>query len=137
MSFLSSINNTSVPKLTNPKGFKRICGAMQSFVEINPNEIPILRNGKQIEFQGFENEDNKEAGIYKAYHVARVKNGVPNPKERPVLRLPWSITFNLKLYDNDIVSEQYLRTAIDKGGLLLGLGTFRGSYGKFVVEKWE
>jgi len=73
-------------------------------------------------------------------HVARVKKGnlsVPNPKERPVLSLPWNIEFDMTLLETNELSENVLRKLFEVGGLAIGLGTFRGVFGKFVVDKWE
>ena len=43
-------------------------------------------------------------------------------------------TFSLEIRPNQ---EHEVKTLFEEGGLAVGLGTFRGVYGKFVVDKWE
>ena len=136
MSFLSAKNTTSVAKIVGGKSWSKICDATLSYVSIQPMLIPILREGYPIIFHGFIDGRDEAAGISVHRSVARLKGGIPNPKERPVLDLPWSITFKLALYKNSEIDETYLQTAFAKGGISLGLGTFRGVFGKFVVESW-
>lgn len=137
LSFLSAKNTTSVAKLVGGKAYKGTADAMLSYVTINPQFIPITRNGQPIVFNYFTNGRDDEAGIYVHRSVARLDKGIPNPKERPVVELPWELEFNLCLIKNDVVDETLLQTAFIKGGLALGLGTFRGLFGKFRVEAWD
>lgn len=99
--------------------------------------IPILRDGEPIVFNGFKDGYDDVAKIYIHYSVARLKGGIPNPKVRPVVELPWSITFKLLLFKNTDIDETFLQTAFVKGGVSLGLGTFRGVFGKYTVDSWE
>lgn len=137
LSFLSAKNTTSVSKLVGGKTYKATADAMLSYVQINPQYVPITRNGQPIEFNGFVNGRDDEAGVYVHRSVARLDKGIPNPKERPVIELPWEMEFSLRLIKNDTVDETLLQTAFVKGGLALGLGTFRGLFGKFAVIAWE
>lgn len=137
MSFLSAKNTTSVAKMIGGKSWSKICDALLSYVQISPMFVPIERDGKPIVFTGFKNGRDEIAKIFVHYSVARLKGGIPNPKERPVIELPWSVSFDLKLYKNSDVDETFLQTAFVKGGLSVGLGTFRGVFGKFTVESWE
>ena len=41
--------------------------------------------------------------------VARLKEGVTNPKERPTLPLPWSLNFTLKIFPNKEIKEQEIK----------------------------
>ena len=136
-SFLSAKNTTSVAKLVGGKSYKATADAMLSYVQIEPRDIPLLRDGVPITFNGFVDGYDKAARISVNYAVARLDKGIPNPKERPLVELPWALEFTLRLFRNDMIDETLLRTAFIKGGLALGLGTYRGLYGKFVVEKWE
>jgi hypothetical protein len=77
------------------------------------------------------------SGVYTHYAVARLDKGIPNPKERPVLPAPWAITFTLTLFPNDEIREQEILNLFEQGGIAIGLGTFRGVFGKFTVETWE
>lgn len=53
------------------------------------------------------------------------------------MELPWDITFTLRMFKNDEFDETLLKTAFAKGGVAIGLGTYRGVFGKFTIEKWE
>lgn len=129
MSFLSAQNTESATKRLIGKSWRSTAKAALSFVNINPEWIPILNNGKPI------HKDSKQVTIHNA--VARLKDGVPNPKSRPVVHLPWSLEFVVTLYSNPDLSEPTLKRIFDEGGMCIGLGTYRGVYGKFIVEKWE
>jgi hypothetical protein len=109
-----------------------VAKAALSFVDIDPIEIPFMRNGKSIK--------RDESDLYIAFHVARMKKGmltIPNPKERPVLPLPWELSFNITLMDNPDLTESILKRLFYEGGISIGWGTFRGVYGKFEVSGWE
>lgn len=136
-SFLSAKNTGSVSKLIGGRGYKALADAMLSYVQIGPQEVVITREGQPIIFNGFVDGVDKEAGLYVHYSTARLANGVPNEKERPVLSAPWEIEFDLSLFKNSTVSETLLQDAFMKGGLAIGLGTYRGVFGKFMIDKWE
>lgn len=138
MSFLSAHNTNSAPKrLRDKRQYKDIANACLSFFEVKESLIPFTRNGKPIVFGEFSNDVDALSGVYVHYAVARLDKGIPNPKVRPVLPLPWKLTFNITLYDNDEIQEQEIINLFDEGGRALGLGTFRGLFGKFIVEKWD
>ena len=143
ISFLSAQNSISAPKRTLPaKTYKRIAQGCQSSVLIEsglegaPDYIPFLKDGEVVKVGAFETDRDPASGIYKAFHVARLKDGIPNPKERPVLPLPWELRFKLTYLENDDVSIPELHALFVKGGMTLGLGTYRGCYGKFEVAEW-
>lgn len=136
-SFLSAQNTTSVAKLLGGRGYKKLAMSMLAFVQLSPMTIPLCRDGEPIVFNGFVNDVDEEADIYVDRRVARLDKGVPNPKARPVVNLPWDLSFSLRLIKNDEVDETLLRQYFTKGGIALGLGTYRGLFGKFIVEKWE
>lgn len=138
MSFLSAHNTNSAPKrLRDARKFKQICNACLSFIQISPNFIPILRDGKQILFGKFDGDVDAGSGIYVHHAVARLDKGIPNPKERPTVPTPWEIAFELKIFPNKEIKEQEILNLFEDGGRALGLGTFRGVFGKFYVENWE
>jgi hypothetical protein len=150
MSFLSAHNTNSAPKrLRDKRKFKDICNACLSFVSIEPDFIPIVRGvefdedgtvtstGEPVRFGRLLDDRDPMSGIYIARHVARLDKGIPNPKERPVLPLPWALCFNLTLFPNREVKEQDILNLFEEGGRAIGLGTFRGPYGKFRVAAWE
>jgi hypothetical protein len=132
LSFLSAVNTESAPKRVIGRGYKEVCKAALSFVTISPFEIPIVRAGKKL--------NANKAGLTVHCAVARVMKGslaVPNPKERPMLDLPWAIEFDLELYETPELNEVLLKKLFEQGGVAIGLGTFRGVFGKFCVDKWE
>ena len=142
ISFLSAHNTNSAPKrLRDARTFKKTANACLSFVSIMQDFIPITANGKPIVFGKFDVVDgmevDKSTGIYVHCSVARLDKGIPNPKERPVVPCPWEVEFDLDLYPTREIQEQEIVNLFDEGGRALGLGTFRGVFGKFKVEIWE
>lgn len=139
MSFLSAHNTNSAPKrLRDKRKFKDIANACLSFVEIQEDFIPFIRDGKPIKFGKFDNNNHDPlSGTYIHRSVARLDKGIPNPKERPVLPVVWKIAFTLRVYPNKEIQEQEILNLFEEGGRALGLGTFRGLFGKFIVEQWD
>jgi hypothetical protein len=143
VSFLTAHNTNSAPKrLRDKREYKDIANACLSFTSVtghamSPNYIPLMRDGAPIRVGAFGEDREPSSGIYLHRAVARLDKGIPNPKERPVLPLPWSIEFTLDIYPNKEIKEQEIRNLVEEGGLAIGLGTFRGVFGKFVVETWE
>lgn len=138
MSFLSAHNTNSAPKrLRDKRKYKDIANANLSFVEIGPSFIPLLRKGKPITFGKLVDDVDATSGIYIHRSVARLDKGIPNPKVRPTLPAPWELTFELKIYPNKEIKEQEVLNLFEDGGRALGLGTFRGVFGKFIVSKWD
>ena len=141
-SFLSAHNTNSAPKrLRDKRAYKDICNACLSFVSIDGPEqskgyIPFLRKGKPITVGNFSADVDEQSGLYMHRSVARLDKGIPNPKERPVLPCPWELEFALTIYPNREIKEQEIKNLFDEGGLAIGLGTFRGVFGKFVVDSW-
>ena len=139
MSFLSATNTESAPKrFCDQRKYKLICSAIRGYTIIGPERIPITRNGKPIRFYGFDAEGyDAEAKVYIHHSVARLAKGIPNPKVRPTIELPWEMSFDLTMYPNDDVQESTIQGFFIDGGIAIGLGTYRGVYGKFEVSKWE
>ncbi len=144
VSFLSAHNTNSAPKrLRDKRAYKDICNANLSFSFIqsldpnNPEYIPFLRDGQPIEVGTFGAERDEKSGLYLHRAVARLEKGIPNPKERPVLPAPWSLQFKLTILPNREIKEQEIKNLIEEGGLAIGLGTYRGMFGKFEVSQWN
>jgi hypothetical protein len=132
MSFLSSQNTESATSRVLGKSWKAAGKAALSFVSIEPMDVPFTRNGKALTI------DN--AGLVVKDDVARIVKGklvVPSPKHRPVLNTPWELSFKVSLYNNPNLDIITLKRIFIEGGIAIGLGTFRGVYGKFHVAKWE
>ena len=142
LSFLSAHNTNSAPKrLRDKRAYKDIANACLSFVLIDgdpssPGNIPFLRNGKPITVGEFGEESDPVSGLYVHRSVARLEKGIPNPKERAVLPLEWQLRFRLTVLKNDEIKEQEVKNLIEEGGTAIGLGTFRGVFGKFEVTEW-
>jgi len=138
MSFLTATNTMSAPKrLLDQREYRKVCAAFQAFVLIKEDFIPFLRDGKPILFGILDGDRDPKSGIWIDRRVARLEKGIPNPKVRPVLGTPWELAFTLDLYENDEVQEDMLRRMFIDGGIAIGLGTFRGRYGKFAVSSWK
>lgn len=143
VSFLSAHNTNSAPKrLRDKRAYKDIANACLSFTSISgpaehPGYIPFLRNNEPIVTGKFSEDRDEASGIYLHRSVARLDKGIPNPKERPTLPLPWGVEFTLSIFPNKEIKEQEIRNLFEEGGLAIGLGTFRGVFGKFAVSHWE
>lgn len=138
ISFLSAQNTDSAPKrLLDPRKYKAFALACGSFVTIGPRMIPFLRDDQPIEFGKFVGDEDPESKVYIDRRVARLEKGIPNPKVRPVLPLPWDIEFTLTLLPNRQIQEQQLLNIFTEGMICLGIGTFRGQFGKADVVLWE
>jgi len=145
MSFLSAHNTNSAPKrLRDKRKYKDIANACQSFVQIAPPLIPFLDgDGAQVVFGKFELDKvsgtlvDPYSRVFVTDMVARLDKGIPNPKIRPVLPLPWSLAFDLTITENTEIQEQEIQNLVEEGGRAIGLGTYRGVYGKFTIEAWD
>lgn len=138
MSFLTAHNTNSAPKrLRDSRQFKKICNACLSYVSINPNFIALCRKNKPIIFDKFIDDYDSSSKAYVHHSVARLEKGIPNPKIRPAIPLPWEINFTFSLFPNKEIKEQEILNLIEEGGQAIGLGTFRGVFGKFKVENWD
>jgi hypothetical protein len=138
MSFLSAHNTNSAPKrLRDKRKYKDLANAILSFVSISPELIPFMRNGEPIEFGKFDKDEDSVSDSYVHFSVARLDKGIPNPKVRPVLRTPWSLEFTLSFFANREIKEQDVQNLLQEGGAAIGLGTFRGVFGKFTIDKWD
>ena len=138
VSFLSAHNTNSAPKrLLDKRKYKDVANALLSYTTISPAMIPFLRNEEPIKFGKFDGDRDSKSGVYIHRSVARLDKGIPNPKVRPVLPLPWALEFALTIMPNKEVVEQQIINLFETGGIAIGLGTFRGVFGKFRVERWD
>jgi hypothetical protein len=142
VSFFTSHNTNSAPKrLRDPRQFKKICNAILSFMDVAAPDgseyAPITRNGKPILLGVPADGEDKSSGLRLHRSVARLDKGIPNPKERALLPLPWEIEFRFSITPNKEIKEQEIKNLLEEGGIAIGLGTFRGVYGKFVVDRWD
>lgn len=101
-----------------------------SFVNVTPFEVFFTRDGKKIPADQVEIVDDKAI-------IMKGSLSIPSPKSRPVLDLPWSLDLELELFLNADLNEATLKKLFEEGGITIGFGTYRGVYGKFIVEKWD
>jgi hypothetical protein len=47
------------------------------------------------------------------------------------------LTFNLSIFPNKEIKEAEIKNLILDGGIAIGLGTFRGVFGKFDIAEWS
>lgn len=129
-SFLSAQNTESAPQRVIGRGWKVVAKAAQTFVEISPDEIEFMYNGRNATIDDIVIDHRK--AIVKKGQLA-----IPSDKERPVLNTPWSLNFEITLYKNPDLNENVLRRLFEDGGIQIGFGTFRGVFGKFEVTEWK
>jgi hypothetical protein len=140
ISMLSATNTQSAPKMfLQPKEYKPVADAMAACTCITPNQILFIRNDKPIIFGEFAEQDDgvlidKKSGMYVDCRVARLDKGIPNPKVRPVLTLPWELKFRLQVAPHEQLGDDLIKSLLTKAGLFLGIGTYRKVYGKFEVQ---
>ena len=112
----------------------------QGHVVINPSLIRFLdEKMKPISFKGFDNGgkfwiNDFEGGVTKMSGGKVIKQ---EPRERPVMRLPWFLVFDITVIENNKVTPDKLQSWFEVGGLVTALGTHRPAYGRFMVSKWE
>jgi len=112
----------------------------QAHLSIEPMLIPFTdEKGKPIKFTKF-GEGTKfmvndwSAGLTKLSGGKIIKQEV---RKRPILKLPWNLTFELILVQNDKVTSEKLHSWFDVGGFVTALGTYRPRHGRFTVKKWD
>jgi len=142
-SYLSGTNTESAAMRLYGRSGRKIAKACLAFVTIKANNgkdkdyVPFTRDGKEIQVGKFTDRKDELSGIYLDRRVARLAKGIPNPKERPVLPLPWELSFTLSIYPNKEIMEADIMKLFIEGGIMIGFGTYRGVYGKFEVKSWE
>lgn len=129
-SLLAAENTKSVCRQFFGKGGRSIGLGIAAFVNIEPFDIPIMSNGKEVRFVGWNDQ------IEKCFHVGRLSKGVPNPVYRPKLNLPWNISFQVSYIENKQCTIENLRSAFSMGGIL-GIGSFRPYFGRYELTKWD
>lgn len=71
-------------------------------------------------------------------HKCRVmvqRNGVT--RVRPAMMQGWTAEFSLQILLPEYIGPVLLRDVIDTSGKLIGIGDFRPTYGRFMVNKFE
>lgn len=137
--FLFSENPMGAAKSMEGKAGKEFIRYGQASIFIDPIEIPILDGkNKPVVF-----DDPKfEKGRFLIWlSGGRTKLGSLSVKQeaqpRPYLTLPWSVEFMVTLLLNKKIDSTKLENWFKEGGIVVGLGTYRPRFGRFIVTKWE
>jgi len=134
-SFLFS--DSGAVRCVEGRAAKNFMAVGNSHVNIDPALIPFTDGKKEIVFNGF---DGKRFWIHDfgapvtKLGSSRIKQPM---KKRPVLNPPWFLSFEINMVENDIITPQKLRNWIDVGGIMIGLGTWKPKYGRFVICEWK
>lgn len=115
---------------------KNYCTMGMGHVFIDPMEIGFLSDGEPVVFNDFNSGQfyiHESSPIIGAGQSA-VKAEV---KPRPVLRLPWSLSFVITIIKNGLIDETKIYNWFVAGGVQIGLGTYRPKFGRFAVDMWE
>ena len=86
---------------------------------------PILINGEPA--VNWEYEDRQRVCIMRSAIT----------RTRPAFKKGWEVEFSLVSLVPDLVTPDFLRKLVDNAGLLIGLGDFRPTYGRFRVTHWD
>ncbi|HQT96843.1 MAG TPA: hypothetical protein PK416_03055 [Thermodesulfobacteriota bacterium] len=131
---------TGVIRFVEKRGAKDFIALGQAYLSISPLLIPFHdKNGKAIVFEKFGGAsqfmvNDWSAGITKMSGGKVIKQEV---RKRPILKLPWFLSFGITLIKNDKVTVEKLQSWFEIGGFATALGTYRPRHGRFVVKKWE
>lgn len=148
-SFFASLNGISCIKRFGPQGNRQsdarreLAENFLAFVTIAPEEIVFRRKGKPVMLGKWDKGKtrDKQAGLYIFSIAPRVKKGnlfIPMPKRRPVLELPWSLSFEIEVRPNAAhIDAAKVEGWLMMGGPCIGVGTYRPRFGTFEVESFE
>lgn len=137
ISFLSAQNTRSAARaLYDTRKYKDKASALLGATMIHQPALLLTRSNEPIMWRGEfdEGPDTGPSGIWLHKAVARLAKGIPNPKERPVISAPWETSFEVTLFKNDQVKPDEFRWLVETGMMLIGLGTYRGVFGKAEVS---
>lgn len=72
--------------------------------------------------------------------VVNPATGMRNIRHRPLIPVGWKLSFSV-VFNEEKFSAGLIRDLVDTAGMCCGLGDFRpnrkGTFGKFVVTRWE
>jgi hypothetical protein len=128
-----------VIRFVEKRGAKDYLALGQAHLSIEPVLISFLKKDKPIKFEKFGPDspfyvNDWSAGITKLSGGKVIKQEV---RKRPILRLPWALTFEINLFPNDKVTPEKLHSWFEVGGLVTALGTYRPRHGRFMVKDWD
>jgi len=133
--FLLSENPAGCAKAFEGKKGKEYIRMGQGHLTVSPDMIPFTQDNKQVVFKEFGET------FYVSQYAPRVKSGSLSIKQnirlRPVLRLPWELSFQITLFDNKLIDDNRLHNWFDRGGIEIALGTYRPRFGRFMVKEFK
>lgn len=98
-------------------------------VYIDPMEIPLLADGKAVEFTG--KWDDK---IYLDERMCWPNKAVRMMVRRPVVSLPWSLNFTMTINETEFVTVNRMKDWFVRGGISVGVGAYRPLFGRFEAK---
>uniref|UniRef100_A0A6M3LHK2 Uncharacterized protein n=1 Tax=viral metagenome TaxID=1070528 RepID=A0A6M3LHK2_9ZZZZ len=135
-SFLLSENPPGCAKWFEGKRGKEYIRMGMSHVFFNPSLIPFKENDNDIFFEDF---NNCKFSVY--YSAARTRQGnlsiKQEAKPRPLMKLPWSLEFQITLIKNTYIDSTKLYNWFVMGGMQIAIGTYRPRFGRFEVSEWK
>lgn len=139
LGFLCSENSKNAVKMLHGKKAPPITQSLSVNVRIAEQFIPIVgAEGNILTTADLAMKTGDKGQITRHYAVARIKKDartmVPNPKERPVIALPWMLEFNIEFLPDTHCKASTLEEILHFGGNRCGIGTFRPFFGTFDVE---
>jgi hypothetical protein len=130
-SLLAAWNTPSVAKRFYGREGKGIATGVMAYVGIESVEDDSMMAVVRDEDGNPYTPDDERISILT--HVARTAQATPNPTTRPTIPTGWQVDLRFTYSDNDFIKEPTLRKMIEQGGIL-GLGTFRPIFGRYVVK---
>jgi hypothetical protein len=137
-SFLFGENPPGAAKTEGRKG-KEYIRTGYSHIVIDPTEcVSFKRNGKDIVFTEW--EGNADSYYVSEFSPRTKMSSGPNSikqnlKRRPVLKMPWSLTFTITVIENNLITVEKMFNWFTDGGVIIGLGTYRPRFGRFEVKQ--
>jgi len=138
----SCVNRWGPQGPKNKQARQELAENFLAFVDVQPDEILFLRDGKPIRFNGWNGAKcDPDAKLWQKYAAPRVlKNQqiIPLPKTRPVMNLPWELEFTIIIRPNAAgIDAPMVRGFLEAGGPTGGCGTYRPRYGTFELAEFE
>ncbi len=138
ISALTAQNTDSYPKsILDQRKYKKSCHAFAQSLSINDPYIRFKNDDGYVELGNIVDGVDALSGVYIHRTVARLPQGIPNPKERPVLPTPWSLEWVFDVRPSGDFVEQQLQNVLAEGLRTIGLGTYRRTFGRAELVGWE
>jgi len=106
---------------------KRQCIIVKRTVRMVEHEVVIYKNGKPATIEDCTHHQSSAPDPTKHSPILT---------SRPVLSLPWEFSFTIQIIELGITAEG-IYNYLELAGMMTGLGTNRGQYGKFDITEWE